>query len=335
MTVRFESAIPHPPSVIFVYALLVKFSYEDFDLSGVRTYPLASRKSKASRADFASPYRPGGGVGALIGSMPSILAGADFKAVVAAIRDAHRAGRGIVWGLGAHVIKTGLSPILIDLMDRGFVSAIATNGAAVIHDFEVALSGATSEDVDEALGPGRFGMAEETGRQLNAAINDGVARGLGLGQSVTGYLHSAKPPHAAVSVLAAAARLDVPVTVHVGIGTDIIHMHRDASGAAIGEGSLRDFRYFVSNVARLERGVYLNCGSAVVLPEVFLKAVALARNQGRSLDGLTTVNLDFMRLYRPQTNVVSRPVAGVGHGYSLTGHHEIMIPLLAAAILDA
>ena len=139
----------------------------------------------------------------------------------------------------------------------------------------------------------------------------------------------------ALHLLAAAARLDVPVTVHVGIGTDIIHMHRDASGAAIGEGSLRDFRYFVSNVARLERGVYLNCGSAVVLPEVFLKAVALARNQGRSLDGLTTVNLDFMRLYRPQTNVVSRPVAGVGHGYSLTGHHEIMIPLLAAAILDA
>ncbi|PYR60246.1 MAG: hypothetical protein DMF85_05685 [Acidobacteria bacterium] len=311
----------------------MKFSYEDFDLSGVRTYPLASRKSKASRADFASPYRPGGGVGALIGSMPSMLAGADFKAVVAAIRDAHRAGRGIVWGLGAHVIKTGLSPILIDLMDRGFVSAIATNGAAVIHDFEVARSGATSEDVDEALGPGRFGMAEETGRQLNAAINEGVARGLGLGQSVTGYLDSAKPPHAAVSVLAAAARLDVPVTVHVGIGTDIIHMHRDASGAAIGEGSLRDFRYFVSNVARLERGVYLNCGSAVVLPEVFLKAVALARNQGRSLDGLTTVNLDFMRLYRPQTNVVSRPVAGVGHGYSLTGHHEIMIPLLAEAMI--
>jgi hypothetical protein len=312
----------------------VKFSYDDFDLSGVRTYPLASRKSKANRVDFAKPYPPGGGIRGLVSAMPSILASADFRAVVAAIREAHAGGRGIVWGLGAHVIKTGLSPVLIDLMSRGYVSAIATNGAGVIHDFEIALSGATSEDVDEALGPGRFGMAEETGRQLNAAINDGVKKGLGLGQSVAQWLDALKPPHADVSVLAAAARLGVPVTVHVGIGTDIIHMHRDASGAAIGEGSLRDFRYFVSNVARLERGVYLNCGSAVILPEVFLKAVALARNQGRSLDGLTTVNLDFARLYRPETNVVSRPVAGVGKGYALTGHHEIMIPLLAAAILD-
>jgi hypothetical protein len=313
----------------------VKFTYDDFDLSGIRTYPLASRKSKANRADFATPYAPGSGVRGLVASMPSMLGGADFKSVVAAIREAHRDGRGIVWGLGAHVIKTGLSPILIDLMTRGFVSAIATNGAAVIHDFEIALSGATSEDVDEALGPGRFGMAEETGHQLNAAINAGVARGMGFGQSVARHLDASKPPHVELSVLAAAARLGVPVTVHVGIGTDIIHMHRDASGTAIGEGSLRDFRYFVSNVARLERGVYLNCGSAVVLPEVFLKAVALARNQGRSLDGLTTVNLDFVRLYRPQINVVARPVAGVGKGYSLTGHHEIMIPLLAAAIVDA
>jgi hypothetical protein len=219
-------------------------------------------------------------------------------------------------------------------MERGFVSALATNGAGIIHDFELALAGATSEDVDEALGPGRFGMAEETGRLLNGAINDGVAKGLGLGQSVVRYLQSAAPPHAWLSVTAAAARLHIPITVHVGIGTDIIHMHHAASGAAIGEGSLRDFRYFVSSVARLEHGVYLNCGSAVMLPEVFLKAVALARNQGRSLDGLTTVNLDFMRLYRPQTNVVSRPVAGIGKGYSLVGHHEIMIPLLAAALVE-
>ncbi|HEX7018866.1 MAG TPA: hypothetical protein VF159_02575, partial [Gemmatimonadaceae bacterium] len=193
----------------------------------------------------------------------------------------------------------------------------------------------TSEDVDEALGPGRFGMATETGQQLNAAINDGVRDGLGLGQSVARYLEAAQPPHADISVLCAAARLQIPITVHVAIGTDIIHMHPAASGAALGDGSLRDFRYFTSNVARLERGVYLNCGSAVVLPEVFLKAVALARNQGRSLDGLTTVNLDFMRMYRPQTNVVSRPVAGIGRGYSLVGHHEIMIPLLAAAVLEA
>jgi hypothetical protein len=312
----------------------MKFPYEEFDLTGVRTYPLATRKSKANAADFARVYQRGSGVAGLIGSLPNILAAADFKAVVDAIAAARAGERGIVWGLGAHVLKTGLSPTLVDLMERGFVSAIATNGAGIIHDFELALSGATSEEVDEALGPGKFGMAEETGRLLNAAINDGVGRGLGIGQAIGRYLGSAKPPHASLSVVAAAARLDIPVTVHVGIGTDIIHMHPDASGAAIGEGSLRDFRYFASNVARLAGGVYLNCGSAVILPEVFLKAVALARNRGVALDGLTTVNMDFVRLYRPHTNVVSRPVAGIGKGYSLVGHHEMMIPLLAAALAE-
>ena len=312
----------------------MKFGYEEFDLSGVGTYPLASRKSKAHAADFAAPYVSGSGAAGLLQSMPNILGSADFKAVVEAIRAARDAERGIIWGIGAHVVKTGLSPILISLMEHGFVSAIATNGAGVIHDFELALSGSTSEDVEEALGPGRFGMAEETGRLLNGAINDGVAGGLGYGQAVLRYLHHASPRHANVSVLCAAARLEIPVTVHVAVGTDIIHMHPAASGAAIGEGSLRDFRYFVSNVARLEGGVYLNCGSAVVLPEVFLKAIALARNQGRSLQGLTTVNFDFIRGYRPQTNVVSRPVAGVGRGYSIVGHHEILIPLLAAALIE-
>jgi hypothetical protein len=312
----------------------VPFSYDDFDLTGIRTYPLASRASKANASEFATPYVAGSGVRGLMASLPAMLGAADFQAVVAAIRDAQRGGRGILWGFGAHVLKTGLSPVLIDLMERGFVSALATNGAGVIHDFEIALAGSTSEDVDEALGPGRFGMAEETGSLLNRAINDGVQAGRGLGQSVAAYLHTMRPPHAHLSVFATAARLEIPVTVHVAIGTDIIHMHPAASGAALGEGSLRDFRYFVSNVARLERGVYLNCGSAVILPEVFLKAVALSRNQGRSLDGLTTVNLDFVRLYRPHTNVVSRPVAGVGKGYALVGHHEILIPLLAAALVD-
>jgi Deoxyhypusine synthase len=311
------------------------FTYDDFDLSDVKTYPLKSRASKARAEDFARPTAPGGSVGALIDSLPNILAAADFKAVVRAIAGAARAEAGVVWGLGAHVIKTGLGPVLIDLMERGFVSAIATNGAGVIHDFEVALVGATSEDVDEALGPGRFGMAEETGRLLNDAINDGVGAGLGIGQAVTRFLASKQPQFARTSVLAAAARLEIPVTVHVAIGTDVIHMHPAASGAAIGEGSLRDFRYFVSNVARLERGVYLNCGSAVVLPEVFLKAVALARNRGIALAELTTVNLDFVRHYRPQTNVVARPTAVTGRGYSLVGHHEIMIPLLAAALVSA
>ena len=308
------------------------FSYEDFDLSDVKTYPLKSRKSKTRVEDFARPVAPGTAVGGLLESLPDILAAADFKAVVRALRDAKRTGGGIVWGMGAHVIKTGLGPVLIDLMERGFFSAIATNGATIIHDFEVALVGATSEDVDEALGPGRFGMAEETGRLLNAAINDGVGSGLGIGQAVTKFLAAKQPQFARASVLAAAARLGIPVTVHVAIGTDIIHMHTAASGAALGEGSLRDFRYFVSNIARLEHGVYLNCGSAVILPEVFLKAVALARNRGIALAELTTVDLDFTRQYRPQTNVVARPTAGTGRGYSLTGHHEIMIPLLAAAL---
>ena len=311
------------------------FPYEEFDLTGIRTYPLKSRRSKAQASDFARPIATGSSVGDFVASLPNILAAADFRAVVAAIVDAKRKGGGILWGLGAHVIKTGVGPVLIDLMERGYVSAIATNGAAVIHDFEIALVGATSEDVDEALGPGRFGMADETGRLLNRAISDGVAAGAGLGQAVASYLSGHEPQHARSSVLAAAGRLGIPVTVHVAIGTDIIHMHPAASGAAIGEGSLRDFRYFVSNVARLDPGVYLNCGSAVVLPEVFLKAVALARNRGTALAGLTTVNLDFVRHYRPQTNVVARPTAGSGRGYSLVGHHEIMIPLLAAAVLAA
>ena len=310
------------------------FPYDEFDLSDVKTYPLKSRASKTRVEDFARPAAPGGSIGAFVDSLPRLLAAADFTAIVKAIGDARRADAGVVWGLGAHVIKTGLGPVLIDLMERGFVSAIATNGASIIHDFEIALSGATSEDVDEALGPGRFGMADETGRLLNGAINDGVGAGLGIGQAVTRYLAQQQPQYAKQSVLAAAARLQIPVTVHVAIGTDIIHMHPAASGAALGEGSLRDFRYFVSNVARLERGVYLNCGSAVVLPEVFLKAVALARNRGLALAQLTTVNLDFIRGYRPQTNVVARPTAGTGRGYSLVGHHELMIPLLAALLIE-
>lgn len=313
----------------------MKLPYEEFDLSGVKTYPLRSRQSKVGLAQFATPYKKGTGVDGLITSLPGLLAAQDFKDVVRAMVEAKRGGRPIVWGLGAHVLKTGLSPILVDLMERGFVSAIATNGAGIIHDFEIALSGGTSEDVDATLGPGTFGMAEETGAQLNHAINEGVANGLGLGQCVGRFLDAARPPFAQISVSATAWRLQIPVTVHVAIGTDIIHMHPQASGASIGEASLRDFRYFVSAVAKLEGGVYLNCGSAVVLPEVFLKAVAIVRNEGKSLDGLTTVNLDFLRHYRPLTNVVNRPTAGTGRGYSLTGHHELLIPLLAAALVES
>ena len=312
----------------------MRIPYEEFDLSGVRTYPLDSRQSKARVEDFASPYRKGSGVEGLIASLPATLAAADFKSVVAAVLEAHRTDAAIIWGLGAHVLKTGLSPVLVDLMERGFVSAVATHGAGIIHDFEIAWAGVTSEDVDEALGPGRFGMAEETATLLNRAINEGVSERLGLGQSVGRFLSMQDARHARFSIAATAWRLGIPLTVHVAIGTDITHMHPLASGAALGEGSLRDFRYFVSAVSRLARGVYINCGSAVILPEVFLKAVALARNRGCDLAGLTTVNLDFLRQYRPLTNVVSRPTAGIGRGYALTGHHELLIPLLAAALIE-
>jgi hypothetical protein len=312
------------------------FEYREFDLTGVRTYPLASRASKARAEDFARPVTAGASMADWFDSLPSILGGRDLRRVIGAIVEAKRRGGGIIWGLGAHVIKTGVSPIVIDLMERGYVSALAMNGAGIIHDFEVALSGATSEDVDEALGPGRFGMAEETGRLLNEAIRRGAERRAGLGQSVAQFLSEQQPPHAHRSLAVTAHRLAIPLTVHVAVGTDIIHMHPDASGAAIGDTSLRDFRYFTSAVAGLAGGVYLNCGSAVILPEVFLKAVALVRNSGAALEGLTTVNIDFLRMYRPLTNVVTRPVAGTsGAGISLVGHHEILIPLIAAGVINA
>jgi hypothetical protein len=312
------------------------FPYEEFDLSAVRTYPLSSRQSKTRVEHFAQRHEQGSSFRSWFYSLPKLLGGADLRRVVDALLDARRDGRGIVWGIGAHVIKTGVSPILIDLMARGYVSAIAMNGAGIIHDFEIALSGATSEDVDATLGPGQFGMAEETGRLLNHVIRNAAETKKGIGQAVGAYLSDGNPRYARQSLAVAAHQMGIPLTVHVGVGTDIIHMHPDASGAAIGDASLRDFRYFTSAVARLTGGVYLNCGSAVILPEVFLKAVAVVRNQGVTLEGLTTVNIDFMRLYRPQTNVLTRPVAGTGGaGIQLLGHHELLIPLLAAAVIDA
>jgi hypothetical protein len=312
------------------------FDYDEFDVSGIRTYPLASRQSKAHAEDFAKPVARGASFKAWFDSLPAILGGHDVRRVVRALVDARTRNAGIIWGLGAHVIKTGVSPVIIDLMHRGYVSAMAMNGAGIIHDFEIALSGATSEDVDASLGPGRFGMAQETGTLLNAAIRRGAEAGQGLGQAVAAFLADRHPPHGDRSLAVAAHRLGIPLTVHVALGTDIIHMHPDASGAAIGDTSLRDFRYFTSSVARLRGGVYLNCGSAVILPEVFLKAVALARNAGETLEGLTTVNIDFLRMYRPQTNVLTRPVAGTnGQGISLVGHHEILIPLIAGAVIEA
>ena len=314
------------------------YRYHPIDLSRISTYPLDSRYSKVTVRDFARPLTDDEAkqTAALIDSLPSILAVETLRAVVAAVIRARAEGRAIIWGIGGHVVKTGLAPILIDLMKRGFITAMAMNGSCVIHDFEIALIGSTSEDVDEALGVGAFGMAEETGRLINEAISRGATDDIGLGEAVGRALVEMKPPYGEYSLLHEAYKLKIPVTVHVTIGADIIHLHPHADGAAIGATSHRDFRLITSIVQELDGGgVYLNIGSAVTLPEVFLKAVTVVRNLGHSLNDFTTANFDFIQHYRPQTNVVQRPVAnGAGKGYSITGHHELMIPLLAAAIIN-
>jgi hypothetical protein len=304
------------------------------DFSGVRTYPLKSRKSKVSIQEFGRPYRGKDRITPFLDSLPDILAAKDFKAVIEAVVQSYRKKRPVIVGMGAHLTKVGLNPILIDLMEHGVISAMAVNGAVIIHDFELAMAGKTSEDVEEQLGSGAFGMAEETGRDLNEAIIKGVQQGLGIGAAVGQWLNHSDAPNKKYSLLATADRLGIPVTVHVAIGTDIIHMHPSVSGAALGEGSLLDFKRLCSVVARLEGGVYLNIGSAVILPEVFLKALTLVRNLGHTVDRFTTVNLDFIHQYRPLTNVVRRPTQKGGKGYSLIGHHEIMVPLLAAGIIE-
>lgn len=306
------------------------------DVSRLKTYPLARRTSKVKTDDFAQVWRRGGTFQRFLDSLPDLLAVRTFREVVRAVVRAHRRQRPVILGVGAHVIKVGLNPVLIDLMERRVVTAVAMNGAGIIHDFELALTGHTSEDVEAEIDSGRFGMAEETGRLLNEAITRGVKDGQGIGEAVGHYLNRYKGqfPNRETSVLAAGARLGVPVTVHVAMGTDIIHMHPAADGAAIGAGSLLDFRRLAAVVSGMEGGVYLNLGSAVILPEVFLKTVTLGRNLGHPLSEIVTVNMDFLSHYRPLTNVVKRPTQKGGKGYALTGHHEIMVPLLAAAIIE-
>ena len=305
------------------------------DLGGVRTYPLASRKSQVTRADFGRPLPRGARVTDLLDALPRILGGQALRGLAADVLRARSLGKPILWGLGAHVIKVGLSPVLVDLMEKGLVTGLALNGAGVVHDFELAVAGHTSEDVSAGLGSGDFGMARETGEEINRAIVEGDHDGLGLGAAVGRYLAARKPPHLDVSLLAAARRLGLPATVHVAVGTDIVHMHPACDPGALGRATHLDFRLFAAEVARLGGGgVYLNVGSAVMLPEVFLKAVTLARNLGHTITDFTTANLDFIQSYRPNTNVVERPTSGVGRGYSLTGHHEILVPLLAAALVE-
>ncbi len=306
------------------------------DLGKVRTYPLAGRKSKVGLADFGRPHAKGASLASFLDSLPRLLGADTLRALAADVVRARGRGKPVLWGLGAHVLKVGLSPLLVDLMERGFVSGIALNGAGIVHDFELAVAGQTSEEVADGLGSGDFGMARETGEDVNRAIVDGDRDGLGLGAAVGRHLATRQAPHADVSLLAAAWRLGIPATVHVAIGTDIVHMHPACDPAAVGRSTHLDFRTFAGQVADLGGGgVYLNVGSAVLLPEVFLKAVTLARNLGHELREFSTANLDFIQSYRPNTNVVQRPTRGVGRGYSLTGHHELLVPLLAAALVEA
>lgn len=310
-------------------------------LGGIRSYPLASRKSKVNVREFAAPHAHSSSFKRFFASLPHILAANDICAVADSVHRARANRKAILWGIGGHVIKVGLGPVMIDLMKRGFVSGVAMNGAALVHDFEIALAGNTSEDVEAGLGRGKFGMAMETGLYLNEVAVGAQRSGIGMGEAAGKLLVNGrlKPKFAAQSVLAAAYRAKIPVTVHLAIGADIPHMHPAADGAALGAATHHDFKLFCALVKRMHpRGVYLNWGSAVILPEIFLKAVSVVRNLGTPLDPITTANFDFVQHYRPLQNVVKRPTsasrANRSRGFAITGHHEIMFPLLAAAIVE-
>ena len=304
-------------------------------LEGVSTYPLASRPSKVTVEDFARPFVEEASLRDFLNSLPNILAVQSIREVAARMRRARELGKPIVWGIGGHVVKTGLAPLINDLMRRGFVTGIAANGSVLVHDAEVALVGSTSEDVDATLGAGAFGAADETGRLLNEAAKRAARDGIGLGEALGRMLSESEPKHAELSMLCAAYRARVPFTAHVAIGTDIAHFHPQADGASLGAATHTDFRLLSELVRRMNGGgVYLNVGSAVILPEVFLKCVTLVRNLGHALEDFTTANFDFIQSYRPLTNVVRRPTSGgAGRGFSVTGHHELTIPLLAAELL--
>jgi len=314
-----------------------RYAKTPLEFGALKTVGLEERGGKVKTGDFARVYQKGSGITGLIDSLPRILAAESFRRVVEAVANARQKKRAILWGLGGHVVKCGLAPVLIDLMRRGYVTAFTLNGAASIHDFEIALAGHTSEDVEAVLPDGRFGAAEETGREMNRAIARGASEGLGMGESLGRWLElTADGKHGCDSLLLQAYRASVPVTVHVALGTDTPHMHPAVDAAAIGESSLSDFRLLCAYVTDLDDGgVYLNVGSAVVLPEVFLKAVSAVRNLGHPLHNFTTANFDFLQHYRPRVNVVERPhaLAG-GSGHAITGHHELTLPLLAAALIE-
>jgi deoxyhypusine synthase len=308
---------------------------EPFDLKNVKTYPLASRTSKVKRDDFARPLGDEATLGDFLASLPNVLAVQTLRKIAERMQRARELRKPIIWGMGGHVIKTGLAPLIIDLMKRGYVSAIAANGSVLVHDAEIAMIGSTSEDVDATLSEGIFGGADETGRLLNKAAQEGAADQIGLGEAVGRSLVAMEPRHKDHSLLCAAYEEKVPFTIHLTIGGDIAHFHPTADGSSLGSTTHTDFRLLAELVRRMDGGgVYLNIGSAVVLPEVFLKCVTLVRNLGHPLSNITTANFDFIQSYRPQTNVVRRPTEkGAGEGFSITGHHELTIPLLAAMLL--
>ena len=313
------------------------YDKQPLDFTPLKTIPLAARGGKVRVEHFARPYEKGAGFGAWIDRLPTVLAADSFRAAIEAIAAARGKGKPVLWGLGGHVIKCGLAPTLLDLMRRGYATAFAMNGSAAIHDFEIALAGATSEDVEAVLPDGRFGTAEETGREMNAAIVEGDRDSLGMGEALGRRLERlADPRFAPLSLVTAAYAARTPVTVHVAIGTDTPHTHPALDPGALGRATHRDFRLFCRLVSELnDGGVYINLGSAVVMPEVFLKAVSVVRNLGCPHAGFTTVNMDFLQHYRPRVNVVERPHAGAGgRGISLTGHHELMLPLVAAALIE-
>jgi hypothetical protein len=308
---------------------------EPLPLDKVTTYPLASRPSKVSLDDFAKTVAADSSLKDFLACLPNILAVQSLRALAARMQSARELHKPIIWGIGGHVIKTGLAPIIIDLMKRGFVTAIAGNGSVLVHDAEIAIVGSTSEDVDATLSEGAFGGADETGKLLNRAAQEGARDQIGLGEAMGRALVGQTPKFASHSLLCAAYESKIPFTAHVTIGGDIAHFHPETDGASLGAVTHTDFRLFAELVRRMNGGgVYLNIGSAVVLPEVFLKCVTLVRNLGHELHELTTANFDFIQSYRPLTNVVRRPTAdGAGHGYSITGHHELTIPLLAAELI--
>lgn len=316
-----ENRYPHTP-------------LKELDLSTLSTCSVYERPGKVSIDQIGREVPSGGTLRSWFDSLPDVLAARDLKLASRAIRRAREEGRGVLLGMGAHPIKVGLGGIISGALEEGIFTGIASNGAAVIHDYELALTGSTSEDVDAVLSEGTFGMTEETSREINSAIVKAAAAGGGIGHTVGKLITERGFPHSGSSVFASAYRYQIPATVHVALGTDIIHMHPTCDGGATGKASMEDFHLFSRQVAALEGGVFINLGSAVIIPEVFLKACSLSLNLGYSLEGLTTVNMDFIQHYRPRVNILKRPTGKTGRGIGLTGHHELMLPLLLAAVRE-